>query len=724
MRFWGNTRFFAKGATMPRSLLSLALLLCSAVSLGQQPGDSPVKVDLYGDPLPAGAIARMGTARYRHTGWHKRLAFVPGRSELVMFEPGGEARNWTSWPTLWDAESGKKLRAFPAPAGWSCSAIDLAPDGSEMATLAYKMRRPDGDPVDGQIQFWELKTGQPLREPIELKEPRGDSSQQIRLAPDGETILTGTSGGKLRLRDRMSGEEILSYALPLKDIRSIDFSKDGALIAAGGAKGAVLWKWKTGAEPLSLLADERSPRPTLSVGFSPNGELLAAGGNDLQGLRVFSAASGKLLWRAEASAGMYSPEQLAFTPDSRFLALPMGQRAGPIEIRDAIDGKLVRTLDGDGAYLRSVAISDDGALIAASSSDALLNVWKLETGEPLHSRFAGHVSEPSRLEFADGGKTIVSADYEGAIHIWDAATGKEKRRVGHDDERAVVSLAASPDGQWFASAGFDYSVRLWRLDSGDERFRLAGHAEKGAYATNALAFTPDSRRFMSFGADLFLRTWNVPTAMVVSEIAIRPSDLLVTAGEDGRLVEIDGRPADASLISEIFGPAQLTADARLLLLAARGKIYAFDTASGREAAVIKSNEHFSRLCASPDGSMLATEEWRTAEGPDPNGKSRYFRLYDLKTARLLREMAFSEEEHSFPLAFSPDGRRLAASHYGPRRLHISILDVESGDETRTIEAAPAHVWRAAFSPDGLRLTTSHSDTTIVVWDLTKLERRE
>src|SRR5260370_16044606 len=43
----------------------------------------PGRRDGYGDPLPAGALARFGTTRFRHPGMARTIEFVPNRPELV-----------------------------------------------------------------------------------------------------------------------------------------------------------------------------------------------------------------------------------------------------------------------------------------------------------------------------------------------------------------------------------------------------------------------------------------------------------------------------------------------------------------------------------------------------------------------------------------------------------------------------------------------------------------
>src|SRR5262245_29365625 len=42
-----------------------------------QEGAKQARTDLYGDPLPPGALARLGTVRLRHNVWNHSLVFTP-----------------------------------------------------------------------------------------------------------------------------------------------------------------------------------------------------------------------------------------------------------------------------------------------------------------------------------------------------------------------------------------------------------------------------------------------------------------------------------------------------------------------------------------------------------------------------------------------------------------------------------------------------------------------
>src|SRR5262249_47074903 len=106
------------------SLHRLTILACLAVIA--QPGgqnlraqesktsqEKPQRTDSYGDPLPEGAIARLGTARLRHKSIDS-VAFSPDNKMIAS--AGAETRSTDrGFIHIWDAATGRELRVLQRP---------------------------------------------------------------------------------------------------------------------------------------------------------------------------------------------------------------------------------------------------------------------------------------------------------------------------------------------------------------------------------------------------------------------------------------------------------------------------------------------------------------------------------------------------------------------------------------------------------------------------------
>src|SRR5262245_20708370 len=133
-------------STMLRSAMVLCLLPLAMALAGKD--EKPPRTDLYGDPLPEGAIARLGTVRMRQRGIIHDLRFLPDGKRLIC------AAN--DAVRLWDLESGQELRRFAdldKNYGYKTTLV-VSPDGRHAAFACFK------DPQ--AIFVWDVETGKEI----------------------------------------------------------------------------------------------------------------------------------------------------------------------------------------------------------------------------------------------------------------------------------------------------------------------------------------------------------------------------------------------------------------------------------------------------------------------------------------------------------------------------------------------------------------------------------
>ncbi|MCZ6687981.1 MAG: WD40 repeat domain-containing protein [Planctomycetota bacterium] len=607
------------------------------------------RLDFYGDPLPEGAEARMGTVRYRLPDDAMAVALSPdGRRVAVRCD-----RESRSAILMIDSDTGKHLGYLGDTLPNLIGLPAFSPDGKTLASLT----RSNG------ILLWDLVAGKSREVPGDtVFDPHWAvfSSDLKKLAVLG---VTPDQESKLVLRDVDSGERLVEFAGHVEDaMYPFGYSEDGnVLISASDEAFIRIWNTETGKERRRLIV----PRPLKEGKPDPNVTALS-------------------VWRVALSPDGKTVAALVYVhrDDTEFTTIH-------VVLLDVVSGQVVRTLhsggEGESLYFDWVTFSPDGTRLLMSGSH--ICSWDIRTGKRI---FQAHQKGDYAVYSRDGKRILVTGGF--LAHLLDASTGK---RVSDMDvlDHWVVALAFTSDGRKVVTGGWDGTVRVWDAATGRQLRRLGKSPESHrGESVDHLHVSPSGRYVVAVDEEnRRTRVWDCEKADAVLDVQGVP----LTARYESYWEREDSEKAEKEKESHREGVSAIafSRDDRYLALGANdGTIRLWNLRfGGPESSLPLHKGGVAALSFSEDAERLYS--W---------GLDWTLREIDISTSREIRSIEMHKGEEVILGQFSLDSRWLACGD-STGRLHL--WEVATGEERLETKAYDSRFSLLRFSADGRRLLT-------------------
>ncbi|MBA4062319.1 MAG: hypothetical protein C0501_01170 [Isosphaera sp.] len=377
--------------------------------------------------------------RLPHTGGGVRAAFSPD-GDLVA------TAGWTGRVRVWNPHTGRELLVTT---GGYCR---FGPGGRLDLRFPASAAGPAG-PVTVAESAREYRTL-----PVGVGVPAVNGLMTTSVHPGGRLVAVSTYQG-FSLLDLATGSE--RAFVPGPACRDVLFEPDGSLLVKSVSG---LFRWPVAADPSGLRVGppELVPVPARgeTVARSADGAVLAAA-------EYFDGASAWPRDRPHAAVRLAHPDcrHVSVSPDGKLVATGSWSGRG-IKVWDAATGRLVRDLIPDQGTTIPV-FSPDGRWLADRRGGRRWRVADWADGPPAPAGTGGVGFSPDGRFAAWAGK--------GFVVLTDADTGREVARLEDPHQDGLHNLTFSPDGTLLLGATNDsFCVRAWDL----RRVR-AGLAELG-----------------------------------------------------------------------------------------------------------------------------------------------------------------------------------------------------------------------------------------------------
>jgi WD40 repeat protein len=402
-----------------------------------------------------------------------------------------------------------------------------------------------------------------------------------------------------------------------------------------------------------------------------------------------------------------------------------------IQVWDAARGRETHFLTGSSA-VRAIAWDPGGRYLASAHADHTVRTWfMMQRGE--ESRvFRGHAQAVQCIAYRPGGKQLFSADWAGVLKVWDPM--RDQQALILPGPGFVSDVVFTADDQQLVAATPE-ELRAWDVTTGQPAFtQPLKVARRTEVPLKYLALSSDGRLYAAPAAEdpNLLRVWDVRSGKEVASLAGHRNRIrsVALSAESRRLASASRevavgpffRASTVGLLSAPLGRGPFLAAPPLFLGRAGGledtppQLLLWQLpAAGQPPPPLSlaCPVAVQSLAFSADGQLLVAGEMGDAAADGPTRTNGCVSIWDADTGRLRQRWV----GHPGPVqcvAIDPSGRWIASGGQ-VRDQTVCLWDATSGERLHVLQGPP-QLTSLAFSPDGRRLAAVGNDGWVQLWD--------
>ncbi len=658
------------------------------------------KLDLVGDPIPFGAMVRLGSSRLIHpSSVSDQARLAPQAGALVTI--GSTAR-------VWDLADGKLRFEIEDEAAISHAVI--LPGGDTVALIAR-----DYDEIIETTEYsllvYDLNTGDRLHEHSWVVAERINYFEGFYLSRDFNRVFLIAQRRQGLLLSAHEEEPKRWFETDCRIPVSIMDTKGGVVYFTEGARdrsdeSAVVWK---------LNLEDDQPGIEEAAKYDCKIELLNVGSKPF----VAKHSDGKTLQfealdRSESyTVALPSPIRHAHRLEgaggpSKVVLFYFDEDSNRVQLRmDLSNGLATKLPPAENiSYFPTAVDSVGGNSLYWNNFSHRYFVYDWETGK---RTIPGPLAESDPIAdfvFSRDEKTLFTVNRD-AVREWDLASGELKRSITF--EGLLRRMASSMDGKWLAVATRSTDVHLYDLDEGKVVRTLKLDAPIGG-SSHGMSFSADSSNLQTFSSDNLLRTWDLESGELIRSQKFAPR----LAGREEGDVDRKGVPPQA------YDEVAFSEDGRYLTGVAQNDVDCLDAATGESLLVKRQGDsRLSRVVSVPFGEELPAMAFVDSEknadgrftfGIRVVGREEPF-FYELPTADKLGYMYAS-------LAIEPRERFLAADvNQTANQSTFRLWAFDSGKVLCELKKARSNrFYDIGFSPSGKYFAAVTAENNVLVWE--------